>query len=305
MPRSLNGQFRSSAALDLSILPTNVFSLRGDAFYSLVEELTSDDIEELLRIQKISNPRCFMNTNPLAFFDINSDDPSVLQLQRRLSFKGIDKNNIVLAGVRGYIRYLQELFGSLLMKKMNKRNDPNSSSATNTLLNQISSPTVQTLALSIDSSTTTDLSTIDHHSFLDKKIQDWWEKNRDQFDVENHMLTEPDDYQIIISDNSVIIKCCCNKKINIPMIKGRKHYQLSNFYKHLTQNDQCTAIKRKRTGTEHDSDDESIASLSSPQSSNQPSQYHGKTTIKQSQQSMKLNKNASHSISSNKRQRTS
>ena len=169
MPRSLNGRFRSSTALDLSVLPTNVFSLRGDAFYSLVEELTSNDIEELLRMQKISNPHCFMNTNPLTFFDINSDDPSVLQLQSRLSFKGIDQKNIVLAGIRGYIRYLQELFDSLLMKQINKRNDSNNFRTTNTLLNSISSSAVQTPALTFDSSTTTDLSTIDHHSFLLKK----------------------------------------------------------------------------------------------------------------------------------------
>ena len=77
MSHSLNKQLHSSNTIDISIIPPDAFSLRGDAFYSLVEELTSKDIEDLLRIQKISNARCFLNTNPLAFFDIDSNDPSV------------------------------------------------------------------------------------------------------------------------------------------------------------------------------------------------------------------------------------
>ena len=88
------------------------------------------------------------------------------------------------------------------------------------------------------------------------------------------------------------------------MLNGRKHYQLSNFYKHLTQNGQCTAIERKRTRTESDSDD-STASVSSSRSSNLPSRFHGKTTIKDSQQSTKSVNNSSHSISRYKWHRTS
>ena len=59
MRRLLNKQLQSSIMLDLSTMPTDALSLRGDVFYSLVEELTSKDIEDLFRIQKISNARCF------------------------------------------------------------------------------------------------------------------------------------------------------------------------------------------------------------------------------------------------------
>ena len=202
MSRLFNKQFRSSATFDFSGVPTNVFSLRGDAFYSLVEELTSKDMEELPRIQKISNVRCFLNKNPLAFFDINSDDPPIIQLQNRLSFKVKNSKNVVLAGVHGYLRYLQKLFDSLLMKKKNKRINPDNSTATNKLLHQVPSTGMQISSLPIDSSTTADLSTIDHHNYLNHKIKSWWEKSRNQYGLENHLLTEPDDYQIIIKDKS-------------------------------------------------------------------------------------------------------
>ncbi|CAF4871070.1 unnamed protein product [Rotaria sp. Silwood2] len=164
---------------------------------------------------------------------------------------------------------------------------------------------MQISSLPIDSSITADLCTIDHHHYLNQKIKSWWEKNRDQYDLENHVLAEPDDYQIIINDKSAIITCCCNKKINIPMPNERKHYQLSNFYKHLTQNGQCTAIERKRTRTESDIDDDSIASFSSSRSSNLSNRFHAKTTIKDSQQLTKSVNNSSHSISKHKRHRTS
>ena len=160
-----------------------------------------------------------------------------------------------------------------------------------------------TPSLSIDSSTTAASSNMDHHKYLNQQIESWWEKNRDQHNLENHVLTEPDDYQVIINDKSAFVKCCCNQKINTPLPTGRKHYQLSNFYKHLTQNGQCTAIERKRARTESDSDDDSIESFSPSSSSNPPSRFHAKTTTEDNQQSMKLNNNLSHSISKHKRHR--
>ena len=128
MSQLFNGRHRPSPTVDLTMLPSDILSLWGDPFYSLVEELTSNDIEDLLRIQKISTARCFLNTKPLAFFDINSEDPSVVQLQTRLSFKTTDNKIVVLAGVHGYLRYLQELFRSLVNKKSSQRSDTKKSS---------------------------------------------------------------------------------------------------------------------------------------------------------------------------------
>ena len=70
------------------------------------------------------------------------------------------------------------------------------------------------------------------------------------------MLKEPDDYQLIINDESATIKCSCKQKVNLPLPRERKHYQLSNFYKHLTRNDQCTVIKTKCSALEEDEEKE-------------------------------------------------
>ena len=101
------------------MVPADVFNLRGDAFYALVKELTSDDIEELLRLQRIATARCFLSTNPLGIFNLNTNDQSIIQLQNRLSFKTAANKHVVLAGVDGDIFYLKQLLNTFLMK--NKR----------------------------------------------------------------------------------------------------------------------------------------------------------------------------------------
>ena len=72
MPRPMDKPLRSLTKIDLSFLLTNASCLRGDEFYAHIKEPTSDDIEELLRIQKVSNARCLLNTNVSPFFDICS-----------------------------------------------------------------------------------------------------------------------------------------------------------------------------------------------------------------------------------------
>ena len=66
--------------LDPSLLPVNLFSMRADAFYELLERITSEDVKELLKIQRISTANCFLDTHPLAFFDLNCSDPSITEV---------------------------------------------------------------------------------------------------------------------------------------------------------------------------------------------------------------------------------
>ena len=55
-------------------------------------------------MQRISIVRCFLNTNPLTIFNLQSDDPSIIRLQHRLSFKVANNTNVVLAGIEGDYR---------------------------------------------------------------------------------------------------------------------------------------------------------------------------------------------------------
>ena len=229
----------------MSIVPSNLFSLRGDPFYQLVEEITSEDIKDLLKIQKISTAQCFLNTNPLDFLNIICDDPSILQLQNRLSFRLADDNRLVLAGVNGDLVYLTEL-----CKMYNNDNEKHQSSRfdLNRSIHIIQdSSSVATTASSVSTvSQMSILSIEDHRDYLTQQIKAWWEENRHQYHLENHQYSDPQDYQLIIATDSASIMCSCRQKINLPFPKERSHYQLSNFYKHLKMNKKCTAIKRKR-----------------------------------------------------------
>ncbi|CAF1401633.1 unnamed protein product [Adineta ricciae] len=295
MPRVSNKQSQYSITIDLSMIPTNAFSLRGDAFYSLVEELTSKDVEDLLKIQKISNARCFLNTNSLDFFDIHSDDPFIVDLQDRLSIKTLNKKRTVLAGVQGYLHYLQQLLNSFLIAQRNKRIKSNNSTDANSHPHQVPSTPMPITPLSINSSTTAALFHPEHRHFLNEKIKSWWEKHRDQFNLGSDALTEPDDYQIVFNNKSAVIKCRCNQTINIPIPKGRKHCQLSNFYKHLTQSSQCAAAKRKRASTELDDDTDLDISFSPSSSVDAAGGSDTQTTTEDGRQSTELNSNPTES----------
>jgi len=302
-----NKRYRySSRLIDLSVVPTNIFNLKGDVFYTLVQELTSEDIEQLLRIQRISSARSFLNTNPLAFFDLKSDDPLVIEIQNRLSYKGTDNKNIILAGIDGDILYLKQLFELFLLKDEKKKIYPmNSTTTGGQLPPPIAATTTTAMSASIDRSRTNQLSVIEHRKYLTHQIKIWWEKHRNDYDLNDEAFTEPDDYELIINDSSAMIKCSCNQKINLPLLNERKHYQLSNFYKHLTRNDQCTAIRRKcvTSETDEDNDDDSETSFPSPVPSSSQHSIQRTTITKNSQQLKRSSDSSSNSVSKAKRRR--
>lgn len=250
-------------ALDLSVVPTDVFSLRGNAFYELLERITSEDIKDLLKIQRISTARCFLDTNPLAFFDLHCDDPLIVQIQNRLSFKIENNINVVYAGVVADLRYLKRLFETFLMKHAKEHNKQVDRNITIDSSQSNPSTTMTPLAVPVHSPQISNLSATEHHDYLTKQIDSWWETHRSQYDLENSRLIESDDYQLNIKNDSVIVKCSCKRNIRLSLLNSRRHYQLSNFYKHLTQSSHCTIIRRKQMPLESGSEDESLSSSSS------------------------------------------
>ena len=234
------------------MLPANLFALRGDAFYTLIKELTSEDVEELLKIQRISTARCFLGTNPLNVFNILSNDPTIVQLQKRLSFPVLNGGNIVLAGVEGDVFYLTKL---LVAFDTNKKRKANAIHVVNNIQHPYRSQLTTTAQTAIPH-VTAPLTITEHRNYLTQQIESWLEKHRTEYRIENVRFIEPDDYKIAINANSASVQCSCYRKINLPLPKDRDHYQLSNFYKHLTQNNQCTALERTRPMSESESDDD-------------------------------------------------
>ena len=247
--------------LDLSTVPVNLLSLRGDAFYALVKELTSDDAEELLKMQRISTARCFLSTNPLIFFDLQSDDPLIVHLQNRLSFKSGDNKNVVLAGIYGDCSYLRRLFQTFLMANKKKKIDVINSTDTTHLSQQTSSMTTPTPPT--DSPPEIKCLTItEHRNHISQQIDSWWKKYRSNHELAYLEVTELDEYDLITTNDTASVMCSCGEQISLPLPKGRLYYQLSNFYKHLTQNDQCMVIRRHLTKSlPQDDDDDSSSTM--------------------------------------------
>lgn len=262
MCRAINKRYRYPPQLiDISILPDNVFDLKGGAFYSLVAELTSDDIEDLLKLQRISSVRCFLNTNPLTLLDLQTDDQSVIELQARLSYRSADGKIVVLAGIIADIFYLKQLFKLVLVEQDKKKiNHDNSTTTAERPSSNINKRTT-TNRISTVRSKNIEFSTDDHRRYINQQIASWWIGNRDNYDLDNHLLQETDDYELIINRDSTIIKCSCNQNIRLPLPAGRKYYQLSNFYKHLKGNDQCNVISKKCSTSEADDDAESFKNI--------------------------------------------
>ena len=176
-----------SPALDLSILPANVFALKGDSFYTVIKEVTSEDVEELLKIQRISAARCFLATNPLNFFNTVSNDLMIVQLQKRLSFNVPNGRNVVLAGVEGDISYLTKFLGAFSTNKKTKTDAINI--ATNIQHRNHSATTTQPATPHV----LTPLTVKEHRKYLRQQIESWFEKHRKKHRIENHRFIEPDD----------------------------------------------------------------------------------------------------------------
>ena len=167
---------------DLSMVPADVFNLRGDPFYALVRELTSDDIEELLRLQRIATARCFLNTNPLDIFNLNTNNQSIMQLQDRLSFKTAANKHIVLAGVDGDVLYLKQLLNTFLLNNKKKKSTAILTASSVDLSQQTSSTATTVIYTPADPLAKTALFIVEHRDYLRQQIETWCRK----YCSENH-----------------------------------------------------------------------------------------------------------------------
>ena len=253
-----------SMDIDLSIVPSNVFSLRGEPFYRFIQEITSEDIKDLLEIQRISTARCFLQTNPLGFLDLRSEDPLIIHLQNRLCFRLSNEGHVVRAGVIGDLRYLAELLSTYSMESNKQRN-----------VQSEYDPPIQTnegddaLTTATPSVPPVPESSIEEHRYyINEQLKSWWEKNREKHQFKSHQLIDSQDYQLIITTDSASILCSCRVKINLSSPKDRSSYQLSNFYKHLIKSRKCKKMREQRISSEfqEDKNDDGNSDPSSPSS---------------------------------------
>jgi hypothetical protein len=96
---------------DTSILPSNILSLQGSDFFTVIENLTSDTIADLIRIQAIRNVRIFMLIpDILAVFKINSSELDYIKI--KACFRLQNNTYLVKPGIETSLRYLRDLFAT-------------------------------------------------------------------------------------------------------------------------------------------------------------------------------------------------
>ena len=201
---------RGSALLtrDLSILPDNLLELKDKAFYELVKELTSSDEAELLQVQSIRCVHSFMRVNALNIFHLDSND--LAPLQSRLAHKKADGKYAVHVGIRGNLIYLTELFNTFnrLVDTVNITVTPiHSAPSQNASI--LDATTSGTTSLVDHPSNKTIVSASEHRTHVKQSIKMWWNNVREKYNLVHQNLLEPDDYSLVLTDDSASIICSC------------------------------------------------------------------------------------------------
>jgi len=92
------------------------------------------------------------------------------------------------------------------------------------------------------------MNSTDHHDFIIQILNEWFDKNSQEFNLQNGKLIENEDFRLLTglngSSEEACISCSCGIKIHLT--KNRGKFSLSNYYKHLKSNN-CTMMKKKKT----------------------------------------------------------
>jgi hypothetical protein len=113
-------KFTSKCWTDTSVLPPDILTLKGYDFFNVVEQLTSDSVADLLRVQEIQNVQVFMLvSNVLSVLQSHSSELDCIK--NNVYFRLNDNNYILKIGIKASVRYLRELFAC----KINEHYYPN------------------------------------------------------------------------------------------------------------------------------------------------------------------------------------
>ncbi|CAF4590015.1 unnamed protein product, partial [Rotaria sp. Silwood2] len=111
---------------------------------------------------------------------------------------------------------------------------------------------------------------INHHDFIIRTLNEWFEKHYMELNIRNTSLIENEDFKILFitngSSEEACILCSCRAKVHLT--KFRQNFSLSNYYKHM-KSKSCTMIKKKKIincttddqsniDDDHDSSDDEI-----------------------------------------------
>jgi len=118
---------------DTSVLPNNIFSLKGDVFYECIQQLVGEMLCEILKIQLIDSAQALMDCDDLFnIFQYNS--PEINCLRDKACFKTVNGDYIVKRGIITNLSWLKTLLNS---KKEEQENPTYSLQQEHTSINLI------------------------------------------------------------------------------------------------------------------------------------------------------------------------
>ena len=231
--------------VSLDVLPQNALEMRDNQFYSLVEQLTSPEVSQILKSQCINSINTYLLCKKISESILLPT--SAFDAIRRDTCVKLDQNNnnayVVHVGIVGQIDYLTELF----RKKHNQEAKSNSKHHPTSNVNSVLDHSLPSV---IDSSSINpnaiaqQSSDIDYRSKIISTVNKWLTSQFKSNGLNPISLVEGTNYTLHISPSidTIIITCQCTTRVSIPKSTD-KGFSLSNLYKHWKNAKQCNIYK--------------------------------------------------------------
>ncbi|CAF3776722.1 unnamed protein product [Rotaria socialis] len=222
--------FQLDILIDISILPSNIMTLRDDNFIDFVKEEAGHSAATLLEIQGINCVKSLLMANSVyAIMDVKSKSLDGLKI--KYGYMQDDGTVVIQPGVKGNIEHLTDLLKTKCIEdvKLAKSSKHNQSSSSTIL------------------KSTSTLLKIKKKYIIDT-LNNWCENNKSKLNVQQFSLVEGEHYFILLQNDSngalkCDIRCYCQKWSSLSLRRGK--FQLSNFYRHLQGlNNICPALKK-------------------------------------------------------------
>ncbi|CAF4715224.1 unnamed protein product, partial [Rotaria sp. Silwood2] len=97
-----------------------------------------------------------------------------------------------------------------------------------------------------------------HRDFIIRTLDDWFNKNRVNFNLSNEKFVKNVDYKLTLvlnqASEEAFISCSCGVRVNLG--KERRHVSLSNYYKHIKSTKCIMAHNRRKSMANNRSNEE-------------------------------------------------
>ena len=239
--------FQLDILIDTSLLPSNVMSLRDDAFIDFVKAEAGDGAAALLEIQGINSVKSLlMTSNVYSIMDLNSK--SLDGFKNKYGYIQDNGTFIIQPGIKGNMEYLIDLLKKKCIEdaKLAKSSKYNQSSSS--IAKSISFVPSNNSPKKIPSKSS-NLSVAEHKTYIIDTLNSWCQNNKSKFSLSQLYLIEGQHYSISIFNDpggtlKCDIKCCCGKWSALTLRRGK--IQLSNFYRHLySLSNVCPELKKR------------------------------------------------------------